>query len=68
MQSRRQFCIAEHAAPFREGQVRGDDGAGAFVDFRQQMELQFLPRANTIGVGAKFVALYRFTQSTCAMC
>ena len=30
--------IAEHAGPFAEAQVRGDDDAGAFVEFAQQME------------------------------
>ena len=32
--------IAEHAGPFAEAQVGGDDDAGALVEFAQQMEEQ----------------------------
>ena len=28
--------VAEHAGPFAEAQVRGDDDAGAFVEFAQK--------------------------------
>ena len=36
----RHLCIAEHAGPFAEAQVGGDDEAGALVEFAQQMEEQ----------------------------
>ena len=28
--------VSEHAGPFAEAQVRGDDDAGAFVEFAQK--------------------------------
>ena len=34
------FGITEHAGPLAEAQVGGDDDAGAFVEFAQQMEQQ----------------------------
>ena len=30
--------VAEHAGPFAEAQVGGDDDAGAFIEFAQQVE------------------------------
>ena len=39
-QRRRHFRIAEHAGPFAEAQVRGDDHAGALVKLAKQMEEQ----------------------------
>ena len=32
--------VAEHAGPFGEGQVGGDDHTGALVELREQMEQQ----------------------------
>jgi hypothetical protein len=32
------FRIAEHAGPLAEAQIFGDDDAGAFVEFAQQVE------------------------------
>ena len=34
------FGITEHFRPFAEAEVGGDDDAGAFVEFAQQMEQQ----------------------------
>ena len=34
----RHFGITEDRGPFAEAQVRGDDNAGAFVKFAEQME------------------------------
>ena len=39
-QRRGELGITEHAAPFREGQVRRNDHTGAFVDLRQQVKQQ----------------------------
>jgi len=34
------LCVAEHAGPFTEAEVGGDDDAGALVQSAQQMEEQ----------------------------
>jgi hypothetical protein len=34
------FGIAEHVGPFAEAEVGGDDDAGAFVEFAEQVEQQ----------------------------
>lgn len=34
------LIVAEHAGPFAEAEVGGDDDAGALVEFAQQMEEQ----------------------------
>jgi len=34
------FRISEHAGPFAEAQVGGDDDAGALVELAEQMEQQ----------------------------
>lgn len=34
------FGITEHFSPFAEAQIGGDEDAGAFVEFTQQMEQQ----------------------------
>ena len=39
-QSRCQLGINEHAAPFRERQIGGDDDAGVLVKLGEQMEQQ----------------------------
>ena len=37
--------VAEHAGPFAEAQVGGDDNAGALIEFAQQMEQQRAARS-----------------------
>ena len=37
---RRHFGVAKNPGPFAEAQVCGDDDAGAFVDFAQQVKEQ----------------------------
>jgi hypothetical protein len=34
----RHFSVAEHAGPFTEGEVRGDDDGGAFVEPADEVE------------------------------
>jgi hypothetical protein len=36
----RHLCITEHARPFAESEVGGDDGRGALVEPADQMEQQ----------------------------
>lgn len=37
-QSRSHFGVAKHTRPFREAQVGGDNHAGVFVQFGQQVK------------------------------
>lgn len=42
-QGRSQLRISEHATPFREGQIGGDDDAGSLIQFCEQVEQQCAP-------------------------
>ena len=61
-QRRRHFRVAEHAGPFAEAQVRGDDHAGALVKLAEQMEEQGAAR-RTEGQIAKFTQDYEIVAN-----
>ena len=44
--------IAEHAGPFAEAEIGGDDDAGAFIELAQQMEEQSSARCTERQVSA----------------
>ena len=47
-QGRGHFCIAEHAGPFPEGQVRGHRDGRAFIELADEVEQQL---AASLGKG-----------------